>query len=163
MAFNTRVFCREVALPSLSELLVWLRQHATPVTIVGGASRDDLLSSFWQEAELARDGDDEATRITIRCLRHDARGYERFQAELADFDVDVRDLPPSSGRDRVLAQLAATRALVIVEFPEADISHSALEVNGWALNLFAMRAAGMVQTDGSGFFDEDDDLILALG
>jgi hypothetical protein len=50
-----RAFCRDFAAPSLSDLLVSLRQYETPATICGGASAGDLLSTFWDEVELSYD------------------------------------------------------------------------------------------------------------
>src|SRR6185369_1854571 len=55
MPFCTRVFCRDTTPPSLSEALFWLRQREIPVTITGGSSQHDLLSSFWEEVELSYD------------------------------------------------------------------------------------------------------------
>lgn len=161
MPFSTRVFCRDAAVPSLSEVLVWLRQHDAAVTVVGNGAAPDLLSPFWDEVLLAYADDEPPLRVT--CLRPEARAYERFRAELSDFDADVRELPASAARDNVLAQLAATRALVVIEFPNGETPERALKTNGWLMSLFVERAGGMAQTDGVGFFDDEEDVLLPLG
>ena len=82
--------------------------------------------------------------------------------EVADFVADVTEMPRSAAVERVLKHLAATRSILVVEFP--------LE-GAWARNeamaesiteLFTERAEGLVQRDGLGFVDEDDEVVLAL-
>lgn len=163
MPFSTRVFCRDAAVPSLSEMLLWLRQHDAAVTVVGDAAAPDLLSPFWDQVLLAY-ADDEAP-LRVSCLRPDSRahdGFMRFRDELLDFQNDVKELPASSAREGVLAQLAATRALIVIEFPPGETPERALQTNGWLMSLFVERASGMAQTDGVGFFDEDEDVLLPL-
>lgn len=160
MAYATRVFCRDSAVPSLSELLVWLRQHETPVTVVGGGSGDDLLSPFWNKVQISYD--ETELPLLVACFRQDAHGGHRLRAELDDFAADIGELAPSPARERVLDQLAATRTLVLVEFPTQEIPQRGFQTNGWLMSLFVERAGGMVQCDGIGFYDEDDDILLPL-
>src|SRR6185295_11128736 len=111
MSFCTRVFCREPA-PSLSEILVWMRQQGTPVTIVGGRSEADLLSIDWTEVELSYDPDEEP--LTVRCHHAaDGDGGAVLRAEAADFLADIAELPASEARDRVRRQVEAARLLVV--------------------------------------------------
>lgn len=169
MPFSTRVFCRDQAVPSVSETLMWLHQQQHAVTVdatgmagsPGGGRSLDMLSTEWDAVQLCY-APDEAP-LTVRCFRADAAGVARLRAELADFDADVRELPPSWGRDAVLAQLRATRALVVVEQPPEGVSARGQRVSELVAALFVERSGGMVQRDGTGFFDEDDDLVLALG
>jgi hypothetical protein len=163
MPFATRVFCRAPDAPTLSELLVWQRQHETPVVVVGGASASELLAPAWTEAQLSYDEDEEP--FTVRCLHAgDAGGgAARLREEVADFLDDLGELPPGEAVDRVRAQVAATQMLLVVEFPAAGVSARGYETNGWLMSLFVERAAGMVQCDGIGFYDEDDEIILRLG
>jgi hypothetical protein len=168
MAFSVRIFCRDQAVPSVSETVMWLHQHGRPVTLdasngPGGAGVPglDMLSSLWDRVQLSYDADE--APLTVRCLRADAAGIGPLREELADFEADVRELPPSRGRELVLAQLGATRALVIVEQPAEGVSALGQETTDSIAALFVERSNGMVQRDGSGFHDEDDDLVLALG
>jgi hypothetical protein len=165
MPFSTRIFCRDQAVPSVSEMLLWLHQHGRPVTVdapgAGGAPGLDMLSSLWDVVWLSYDP--EEAPLVVRCFRADAAGIDRLREELRDFDGDVRELPPSRGRERVLAQLHATRALVIVELPPEGVSARGQQTSDFIAALFVERSDGMVQRDGTGFLDEDDDLVLALG
>ena len=161
MPFSYRVFCRELVSPSLSEVLVWLRQSELFVSVCGGGGSNDLLSSFWTEVELSV-GDDEAP-LRLRCVRADAVGAAALAAEIADFSGDVRELPESASRARVLTDLAATRALVLIEFSDDGGSPRAHAIAEVIMTLFVERAAGLAQRDGVGFLDEDDDVLLALG
>jgi hypothetical protein len=161
MPFSYRVFCRIVDSPSLSEALVWLRQHELPAVICGGRSAGDLLSSFWDDVELSLAAGE--TPLRVRCLRADATGVAALAAEIADFDTDVRELPDSPSRARVLADLAATRSLLVVEFPPDGGSPKEHEAAESLMTLFVERASGLAQRDGVGFLDEDDDVLLSMG
>lgn len=173
MAFCHRVFCRDPASPSLSEILMWLRQRGWPAKVVTAAmpgvaaadgavvATEDLLSGFWQRAAVSID--DLSAPLQLTCLRPDAAGLGRLTEEVADFVADVRELAASLAREHVLDHLAGTRQLLVIEFP-ADGDFAALERAAASLAaLFVERAGGMTQRDGAGFLDEDDDLILALG
>ena len=161
MAFCTRVFCLETEAPPLSELLVWMRQNSTPVTIVGGRSEGDLLSTRWTEIVLSYDDAEEP--FTVRCHNlTDPSGAAALRAEVDDFLGDLGELPASDAREQVRAHVRAARLLVVVEFPEDGVSARGYETNGWLMGIFVERAAGMVQCDGIGFY-EDDEIILRLG
>jgi hypothetical protein len=161
MPFSHRVFCGDTALPSLSEVLVWLRQHEYPVKVAGGRSSGDMLSSFWEE--LALSVDDAEPPLTLTCVRADRAGMTRLAEEVADFVADIGELPDSPARTRVLEHLRAARALVIIEFGAGGGSTLAHDTAESIATLLVERTQGLAQRDGQGFFDEDDDLVLALG
>jgi hypothetical protein len=161
MPFSNRAFCRALESPSLSELLIWLRQQGTPATQISQARPSgDLLSSFWERADLQIAGE---PALALECIRADAAGVDRLTAAVGDFVADVQELPDTPARARVLEHLAAVRSLVVVEFSTHHVSDQAEEVAGAVLALFVERAGGLAQRDGVGFLDEDDDVVLALG
>jgi hypothetical protein len=167
MPFSNRVFCRDLESPSLSELLVWLRQQGHEAKISDARPHGDLLSSFWDRVELQvgqthEDGQG-VCFVVIECLRANSGGIGRLTEALADFETDVRELPDSSARARVLEHLAAARSLVVVEFSPFESSDSAEEIGNAILALFVERVGGLGQRDGVGFLDEDDEVILPLG
>ncbi|HET6147638.1 MAG TPA: hypothetical protein VFH68_08900 [Polyangia bacterium] len=162
MPFSTRVFCRESTAPTLTELVAWQRQHGTPVMLAGGRSAADLLSPFWTEAKVSYDPDE--APFVLRCHHAgDQAGAARLREEVADFLTDLGELPDSPARARVMAQIQATRFLLVVEFPDGGVGARGYETNGWLMSLFVERAGGMVQCDGIGFYDEHDEIILRLG
>jgi hypothetical protein len=158
MPFCARVFCRELVSPNLSELLVWLRQYGTPVTICGGSSRDDLLSSFWDEIQLSYDP--EEAPLTVRCLRASGPGADDLAREVDDFVADVHELPESPERARVLEHLAATSALVVIEYPPAGVPLAGQQTAEGIVTVFVDRTGGLSQRDGVGFLDDDDDEVV---
>jgi hypothetical protein len=163
MAFCLRAFCRDFAAPSLSELLVWLRQYETPVTIAEEANPPaaELLSSYWDQVRLSYDAGE--APLTVRCYRAAGPGAATFAEELADFVADVRELADSPARSRVLDQLGATRVLVVVELPPEGVSFAGQQTAEGVVNTLVERAGGMAQRDGDGFLDpEDDSVILAM-
>lgn len=153
-----RAFCRDFAAPSLSDLLVSLRQYETPVTISGGASAGDLLSPFWQDVRLSYDVAEAPLRV--RCLRGSGADAAAFAEELADFVADVRELPETPARTRVLDHLAATRVLVVVEYPPEGVSFTGQQTVEGVINCLVERSGGLAQRDGVGFLDEDDDAVI---
>jgi hypothetical protein len=162
MAFSTRVFCTDVTAPTLTELLGWLRQHGTPVVVVDAHSTEDLLSPFWTATAVSYEAEEDP--LVLRCHHAgDPAGAAALRAELADFLEDLGELPDDDARARVIAHLAQTRFLLVVEFPAEGIGPRGYETNGWLMGLFVERAGGMVQCDGIGFYDEDDEIILRLG
>jgi len=160
MSFCMRVFCRDALSPSLSELLVWLRQYETPATISGGSSRDDLLSSFWEEVVLSYDA--EEAPLTLRCYRGSGPGGARLAEEVADFVADVGELPDSPARARVLADLRAAEALLVIEYPPEGVSFAGQQTAEGVATLFVDKTGGLAQRDGVGFLDEDDEVILEM-
>ena len=66
MPFSHRVFCRLLEAPSLSEVLIWLRQHGFGTKISGGRSASDLLSCYWDDVFLQTVAED-ATLHTSVC------------------------------------------------------------------------------------------------
>ena len=161
MAFCMRAFCRDFAAPSLSELLIWLKQYEAPATLFGGGPAPDMLSSFWEEARLSYDARE--APLTVRCLRAAGPGSTAFSEELADFVADVGECPDSPARARVLEQLAATRLLVVVEYPPDGVTFTGQQTVEGIVNSLVERAGGMAQRDGAGFLDqEDDSVFLAL-
>ena len=162
MAFCTRVFCQDEPGPTISDVLMWLRQHDTPVMIVGGESATDLVNPWWTEVQLAYQPDEPP--LAIRCHRRsDPTGSPRLDDELRDFNDDLAELPESPEREHILRHLAMTVFVVVVEFPTQGVIPRAYETNGWLMSVFVERAGGMVQCDGIGFYDGDDEVTLRLG
>jgi hypothetical protein len=158
MPFCMRAFCRDFSAPSLSDLLVWLRQYETPATICGGGSLGDLLSTFWDDVSLCYDPAEAPLRV--RCLRSTGAGSAAFAAEVADFVADVGELGDSPARSRVLDHLAATNVLVVVEYPPQGVSFTGQQTVEGVINSLVERAGGLAQRDGAGFLDEEDDSVF---
>jgi len=162
MAFATRVFCKNEPGPTIGDLLMWLRQQDLPVEIAGGASRGDLVSPWWTEVLLAYDPAEPPFRV--RCLRNgNPAEAAALRAEARDFLDDLAELPEGPARERVRAHIEAARFVVVVEFPPTGVVQRGYATNGWLMGLFVERAGGMVQCDGIGFYDEDDEIILRMG
>ena len=158
MAFCMRAFCQDFSAPSLSDLLVWLKQYETPATICGGRSAGDLLSTFWEEVLLCYDGAEAPLRV--RCIRSTGDGSAGFATEMADFVADVRELPDSKARANVLEHLGATNVLVVVEYPPEGVSFTGQQTVEGVVNSLVERSGGLAQRDGEGFLDEGDDSVI---
>lgn len=173
MPFSNRVFCRDLESPSLSELLVWMRQQGYEARISDARPPGDLLSSFWDRVELqigqeGRGGQERqegrgGATVVLECFRADAAGMAGLSEALTDFATDVRELSDTSQRARVLEHLAIVRSLIVIEFSPFESSDRSEEIGDAILALFVERAGGLGQRDGVGFLDEDADVILSLG
>jgi hypothetical protein len=162
MPFATRVFCRESTAPTLTELIAWQRQHGTPIVLDSAHAPADLLSPFWAEATISYDPDE--APFVLRCHHGgDPAGAAQLRAEVSDFLEDLGELPDSAERARVMAHVSGARFVLVVEFPASGVGPRGYETNGWLMSLFVERADGMVQCDGIGFYDENDEIILRLG
>src|SRR5216110_1890814 len=155
MPFCMRAFCRDYAAPSVSDLLVWLKEYETPVTLAGAASSGDLLSTFWDEV-FFRYAPGEGL-LRVRCLRSTGPGSVAFGEEVGDFVTDVGELPESPARARVLNHLAATHVLVVVEYPPEGVTFQGQQTVEGVINSLVEHAGGLGQKDGAGFLDEEDD------
>jgi hypothetical protein len=85
---------------------------------------------------------------------------QRTTSTSARFARPSDELPASPQKARVRAVLDRTRAIVSAQLL-ADAEHDGLAAAAALLLFYAQSSEGMVQADGTGFFD-DEDLILEL-
>jgi len=161
MAFCHRVFSRQSALPTLSELLLALRRRGHALELADHTAVTALSESFWTRVQL-RAAPQEAAFVVER-LQHEVGTAAALAEELADFRDDVAELAPSDGREVVGNLLEETRAVVRVAFPADGLGPKGEEAVEALCDVLIEQGDGLVQRDGAGFFDEDGDEVLALG
>jgi len=74
--------------------------------------------------------------------------------------ADVRELPDSKARAKVLEHLGATNVLVVVEYPPEGVSFTGQQTVEGVVNSLVERSGGLAQRDGEGFLDEGDDSVI---
>lgn len=156
MEIVTRVFCTADDPPSLSELLegvllqeVELKPQATEL----------LSGEQWSTATLVEPST--SSKLTINCLR----GDELFRKEIQTFITKVQSaIPHTEAHDTVLDLLAKTRFVIKTTFtitdPDAD-AH-VFDLNSAVVVFVSDNYYGLIQADGEGFYDEEDELLLTL-
>jgi hypothetical protein len=166
MAFCHRVFSRQSALPTLSELLLALRRRGHVLDLADGTAVTALSEPFWQRVLLraAQEGQEgKEGAFLLERLQREVGTAAALAEELADFREDVDDLAASDGRENVRRLLDEAQAIVRVAFPVEGLGsrgEAAVEI---LCDILAEQGDGLVQRDGEGFFDVDGDEVLALG
>lgn len=157
MAF-VRVFCTAPTLPSIRDCLGFAAGAGVMLAVdTDDTATLDADSPDWSAVRLVYRED--ASPLTVTALRDMDHAppfreiRDRFLTALPDGDpvyvVTVRD------------HLTATRAIVTVGIP-ADGDEDTLEAAAWFTRIFVEKYGGLLQADGEGFYDRDNDLILAL-
>lgn len=164
-----RVFCTASTLPSLRDCLGFAAGAGEGVILaidIDDIAAVDADSSSWSAVRLLYRED--ASPLTVTVVR-DTDAAPGFRTTLQYFLTALNgntDAPASTVR----AHLTATRAIVTVALPalpadpdETDeTDEDALESVAWFTRIFVEQYGGLLQADGDGFYDRDNDLILAL-
>lgn len=158
MAFIARVFCTDGELPSLAEVFAWTARHGYALALDPGSADAPPDAPGWVVAGvLYAPG---RRPFLVDAKRDTGRFAALFHDEVTEFTERVERLPPSAGRDRVLAHLARTRCVIANEYL-SDADEATLSAGGALLDYFVARHGGMVQADGEGFW-QGDALLLPL-
>lgn len=155
-----RVFCAASTFPSVRDCLSFAAGAGEGVLLAvdtDDSATLDADSPDWAAVHLVYRED--AAMLTVVVLRdtdvapafQDTR--DGFLAALAASDAP--DAP--AVRDFV----TTTRAIVVATLP-TDTDEDALEAAAWFTRIFVELYDGLLHADGEGFYDEDNDLLVAL-
>lgn len=155
-----RVFCAASTFPSVRDCLGFAAGAGEGVLLAIDTDESAALdpdSPDWSAVRLVYRED--ASLLTVAVLRDtdDAPAFrdtlDRFTTALA-----TSDAPDAAA---VRDYLTTTRAIVAVTLP-TDAGDDALEAAAWFTRIFVEKYDGLLQADGEGFYDEDNDLLVAL-
>jgi len=167
-----RVFCIASTLPSLRDCLGFAAGAGEGVILaidIDDIAAVDADSSSWSAVRLLYREDASPLAVTVT---RDADTAPDFRRTLQHF-LAVLDGNTDAQASTVRAHLAATRAIVTVALPALPVdpdqtdetyetNEDALESVAWFTRIFVEQYGGLLQADGDGFYDRDNDLILAL-
>jgi hypothetical protein len=87
----------------------------------------------------------------------EAAGFAR--EEIEEFFDALDELSDSSEKTRVESHLRATKAIVALRLPVADMDDDGYDAANAFLSYFVEHRGGLVQADGEGFYDADELLV----
>jgi len=173
-----RVFCTASTLPSLRDCLGFAAGAGEGVILaidIDDIAAVDADSSSWSAVRLLYREDASPLAVTVT---RDTDTAPDFRTTLQHF-LAALDGNTDARASMVRAHLAATRAIVTVALPASPVppalpadpdetdetdetNEDALESVAWFTRIFVEQYGGLLQADGDGFYDRDNDLILAL-
>lgn len=155
-----RVFCTDPTLPTLRDCLGFAAGAGPGVILAVDTDDAEMIdpdSPDWSHVRLVYRED--ASPLTVTALRETdptplvRETRDRFIAAVAQSDAPQAEM--------VRTHLGATRTIVEVTFPP-DADEDALEAAAWFTRIFVAKYGALLQADGEGFFDQDNDLILPM-
>jgi hypothetical protein len=151
MSYFVRAFCKK-GIPTLGEIRAYLQTRGVNASIT-----DIELAHGEEWCDFSVRYDAEKPPIAVEAVREPAAVSE----EIDEFIDLIEHLPSSGAANEVLAHLRATRSIVAMRIPTADIDDEGWRANDEFLGCLVERAAALVQADGEGFY-KGEDLILEL-
>jgi hypothetical protein len=162
MTYYLSAFCTDGEIPSPGQVQTWATGRTPPITI----DPDEPPDCRWHSINIYYGPDDRAFTVDIYGPG-DPPEYDWLDVlpgTIEDFRAALETLPPTPGRDRVLAHLARTRFLVSIsvplsQFAQDEIAWSATDL---LLQYFIERHGGMVHAEGEGFYDHDQKILATV-
>jgi hypothetical protein len=154
-----RAFCVGEEVPSVTKLVQWLATRDVAVKVVDGDPMK-MQSRGWEQVGLVyKEG---KLPIIARCTRTDEKGNGPANEELKSFIERVGQPGKNKSKKRVLDHLKATRFIIALRLPKADMDDQGWDANGQILTYFLDHCGALIQADGEGFY-EGSKLILEVG
>jgi hypothetical protein len=148
MAYFLRTFCTSVDLPTLREVFTSAENRGIQLV-----TSTDLDASAWQQAEIVYKPGRQPFVV-------EADSGEFIEEEVAEFIELLEDVEDSPAKERVLAHLGRTRAVIAAQIL-SDVDDEGYSAVQTFLNYFVDRCGGLIQADGEGFY-EGDELVVEL-
>ena len=152
-----RAFCVGEEVPSITKLVQWLATREVAVKVQDGDPMK-MQSRGWEQVSLVyKEG---KLPIIARCSRTDAKNSEAAD-ELKGFIERLGAVGKNKVKKRVVDHLKATRFIVALRLPKADMDDAGWDANGQILTYFLDHCGALIQADGEGFY-EGSKLILEM-
>jgi len=152
VGFFMRAFCLYDRVPSLGQMLEWLRDQEIILRPDRSAGFDPI-SQRWEQAVFYHEQDE--TPITIQCSRDDGTPRCMLREETGEFLHRVGRPGLSGTKRRVLKHLKETKVIVACKLPPGERNRQALHVHLQMLRFYMARCKGLLQIDGEGFYEHD--------
>jgi hypothetical protein len=143
MSYFLRAFCTTDELPPLRRVLDWAANEGVVLELHAPVDEQD-----WREAELRYSRGKEPLVVEASRARREDGLLSDEVAEFEELLVDVEDSPE---KQKVLAQLRNSRAVVAVQL----LGDDGYDAAGTFLRFFVECCDAMIQVDGEGFYERD--------
>ena len=159
MGYYLRAFCAAEQIPPLGDAFAWVAENEGKELRLDQAGPTVTLDDRdWRQASVEYAAGKRPLLVEVTDAND---GVDDLLAEeVAEFVDALDDVPASPQKEKVRAVLDRTRAIVSAQVL-ADAEDDGLAAAAGLLLFYAQSCDGMVQADGTGFF-EGDDLVLEL-
>jgi len=159
MGYYVRVFCKAEKVPSVKDILGWLKGRGCRYSIEINTPEVDRDSCEWKQLSLEyKEG---KLPILVECWRDDGTESCAMHGEIDEFLESVGKAGLSLAKRRVVKHLKGTRFTIACQLPVSDIDDDGYDANGEFLRYFLENCEGMIQADGEGFY-EGERLIVKI-
>ena len=156
MGYYLRVFCASDELPPLAQALERLSEEGIELRLDAEHSAKNADAADWRDAAVL----DAASKRAFVVEATRAEEDDLVADEIQEFLDLLEDVPDSPEKARVADHLRRTRAVVAAQVL-GGADDDGLEAAVSFLSFFAERCDGLIQADGTGFF-EGDELIVEV-
>ena len=149
MSYYLRAFCATDTLPSLRAVIE--QTAARGITLaVDPEPPAELDDERWSQAAIQY----KAERSPVLVEVNRAEDGDLLAEEIEEFVELLADAADSAAKDRVVAHVRGTRAIVAARLP-GDVDDDGYRAVTALLDVFVDRCGALVQADGEGFYEGD--------
>jgi hypothetical protein len=152
VGYYLRAFCKTDELPPLRRAFEWAAKEGVDLEELGSAQPDDVE---WREAEIRYTADKQPFVVDVSQRRSQD---ELLSDEVEEFVELLEDVENSPEKQKVLAQLRSSRAVVGVQL-SGDVDEDGYKAVATFLRYFVEYCGAMIQADGKGFYEGDRVLV----
>ena len=152
-----RAFCVGEEVPPIAKVVQWLASRDVAVKVVDGDPMKmqwrgwEQVGLIYKEAKLP---------IMARCMRTDAKDSAAAE-EVKSFIERIGAVGKNKIKKRIVDHLKATRFIIALRLPKADMDDAGWDANGQILTYFLDHCGALIKADGEGFY-EGAKLILEI-
>lgn len=161
MGYCVRAFCTFERVPTIKEILDWVKTQGYELEVAPDFKDSDLNTDKWEQigiiykkGKLPFLSEVNVDDGSVDCLIKDE--IEEFK----EFLEEVNGLL-NWNKKKVLKHLSETKYIIANQIPTSDFDDDGYNANGEFLNYFVKYCGGMIQADGEGFY-EGNKLIVKL-
>ncbi|MHC4867255.1 MAG: hypothetical protein ACYTEX_24535 [Planctomycetota bacterium] len=149
MGYFVRVFCRTEKVPTIGEVLNWVRARNIVLAASVGAKGVDVHSNKWERIELKyKEGNNP---IVVEISEDTGLQDCLFRKEIEEFIEMLAHVSPSLATRKVTKHLQKSKFIVANQLL-SDIDEEGYMANDALLAYFVKYCQGMIQADGEGFY-----------
>src|SRR6266699_3320065 len=144
-----RAFCVWEEVPSVTKLVQWLGTRGVSVKVVDGDPMKMQWRGWEQVGLIYKEG---KLPIMARCMRTDAKDSAAAE-EVKSFIERIGAVGKNKIKKRIVDHLKATRFIIALRLPKADMDDAGWDANGQILTYFLDHCGALIQADGEGFYE----------
>jgi hypothetical protein len=153
VGYYLRAFCRSDELPPLRLVFEWVANEGIGLELPASSALID--DSEWRQATIRYKADRQPLIVDVDRANSDG---DLLSDEVEEFVELLEDVADSPEKQKVVAQLRSSRAVVSVQL-SGDIDEDGDNAVATFLRYFVEYCGAMIQADGGGFYEGDRVLV----